>query len=113
MLFKGTPNRPVGEIAKMVEAAGGDINAYTSFDQTVYYINMASRYADTGMEILADAVQHPLFDAQEVTRESEVILEEVRRSKDSPDHEVSEKLFAAAYGTHPYGRPIIGFEQTV
>ncbi len=113
MLFKGTPNRSVGEIAKTVEAAGGDINAYTSFDQTVYYINMASRYAATGLEILADAVQHPLFDAQEVTRESEVILEEIRRSKDSPDHEASEKLFATAYGTHPYGRPIIGFEQTV
>lgn len=113
MLFKGTPTRPVGEIARTVEAAGGDINAYTSFDQTVYYINMASRYADTGLDILADAVQHPLFDAEETARESEVILEEIRRSKDSPDHEVSEKLFATAYGTHPYGRPIIGFEQTV
>jgi zinc protease len=113
MLFKGTPSRPVGEIAKTVEAAGGDINAYTSFDQTVYYINMASRFADTGLDILADAVQHPLFDAEEVKRESEVILEEVRRSKDSPEHEVSEKMFAATYGTHPYGRPIIGFEKTV
>lgn len=113
MLFKGTPTRPVGEIARMVEAAGGDINAYTSFDQTVYYINMASRYADIGLDILADAVQHPTFDAEELSRESEVILEEISRSKDSPEHESSEKLFAAAYGTHPYGRPIIGFEQTV
>lgn len=113
MLFKGTPSRPVGEIAKTVEAAGGDINAYTSFDQTVYYINMASRFADVGLDILADAVQHPLFDAEEVKRESEVILEEIRRSKDSPEHEVSEKMFTATYGPHPYGRPIIGFEKTV
>ncbi|PIR20982.1 MAG: hypothetical protein COV45_03715 [Deltaproteobacteria bacterium CG11_big_fil_rev_8_21_14_0_20_47_16] len=113
MLFKGTPNYPVGEIAKRVEAAGGDINAYTSFDQTVYYINMASRYADTGLAILTDAIQHPLFDAEELSRESEVILEEIRRSKDSPEHEVSEKLFATHYGKHPYGRPIIGFEKTV
>ncbi len=113
MLFKGTPTRPVGEIARTVEAAGGDINAYTSFDQTVYYINMASRFADVGLDILSDAVQHPLFDAEELKRESEVILEEISRSKDSPEHEVSEKMFNATYGTHPYGRPIIGFEKTV
>lgn len=113
MLFKGTPTRPVGRIARDVEAAGGEINAYTSFDHTVYYINMASRYADEGLKILADAVQHPLFDATEVEREAEVICEEIRRGQDSPQHVLMEHLFAHAYGTHPYGRPIIGSAETV
>ncbi|MBI2343047.1 MAG: insulinase family protein [Deltaproteobacteria bacterium] len=113
MLFKGTPTRPTGEIAHDVEAAGGDINAYTSFDQTVYYINMASRYADEGLAILADAVQHPLFASAEITREAEVICEEIRRSEDNPGHQLSEFLFAHTYGTHPYGRPIIGSVKTV
>ncbi len=113
MLFKGTPNRAVGRIARDVEAAGGDINAYTSFDQTVYYINMASRFADDGLAILADAVQHPLFDAEEVKRESEVICEEIRRGEDNPSHQLSEFIFEHTYGTHPYGRPIIGFAKTV
>ncbi|MBI2346525.1 MAG: insulinase family protein [Deltaproteobacteria bacterium] len=113
MLFKGTPTRHVGQIAKDVEAAGGEINAYTSFDQTVYYINMASRFADKGLQILADAVQHPLFDAQELARESEVICEEIRREEDNPSHRVTERLFRQMYGVHPYGRPIIGYAHTV
>ncbi len=113
MLFKGTPHYAVGEIARSVEAAGGEINAYTSFDQTVYYINMASRFADKGLAILADAVMHPLIDAEELAREKEVILEEIRREKDHPARMVSEELFKVSYTRHPYGRPIIGFPETV
>lgn len=113
MLFKGTPTRPVGRIARDVEAAGGDINAYTSFDQTVYYINMASRFADEGLAILADAIQHPLFDAEEIRRECEVICEEIRRGEDNPGHQHAEFVFEHTYGTHPYGRPIIGSTTTV
>ncbi len=113
MLFKGTPTYPVGEIAKSIEASGGDINAYTSLDQTVYYINMASRFAEKGLAILTDAIQHPLFDAEELQREKEVILEEIRRGKDNPAQLLGEELFKLAYTTHPYGRPIIGFPKTV
>lgn len=113
MLFKGTPRRKVGEIAREVEAAGGDINAYTSFDQTVYYINMASRFGERGLDILADAVINPLFDAEELKRETEVILEEIRRDRDNPMHLTTELLFSTAFKKHNYGRPIIGFEKTV
>ncbi len=113
MLFKGTPTRPVGAIARDIEAAGGEINAYTSFDQTVYYINMATRFADKGLAILADALQHPLFDEDELAREKEVILEEIRREKDNPGRMVGELLFKHSYARHPYGRPIIGFPETV
>lgn len=113
MLFKGTPTRPAGTIARDVEGAGGDINAYTSFDQTVYYINMATRFADKGLAILADAVQNPLFDAAELEREKEVVLEEIRRERDNPGRWVGEILFQKAYLKHSYGRPIIGFDKTV
>jgi len=113
MVFKGTPTRPTGAIARDVEAAGGEINAYTSFDQTVYYINMATRFADRGLAILADALQHPLFDETELAREMEVILEEIRREKDNPGRMVGEILFKHSYERHPYGRPIIGFPETV
>ncbi|MBI5299354.1 MAG: insulinase family protein [Deltaproteobacteria bacterium] len=113
MLFKGTPTRPVGTIARDVEGAGGDINAYTSFDQTVYYINMATRFADRGLEILTDAIQNPTFDAAELEREKEVVLEEIRRERDNPSRFVGEMLFQKAYLKHSYGRPIIGFEKTV
>lgn len=113
MIFKGTPTRPVGAIARDIEAAGGEVNAYTSFDQTVFYINMASRYAEKGLEILADAVIHPLFDAEELDRELEVICEEIRRGKDNPSHCISEDLFKHSYTVHTYGRPIIGSEESV
>ncbi|OGQ05278.1 MAG: hypothetical protein A3F82_01350 [Deltaproteobacteria bacterium RIFCSPLOWO2_12_FULL_44_12] len=113
MLFKGTPTRKVGEIARDVEGAGGEINAYTSFDQTVYYINMAKRFGDKGLEILADAVQNPAFDAEELEREKEVILEEIRRERDNPSRHAGEILFQKAYQCHTYGRPIIGFDKTV
>lgn len=113
MLFKGTNKRKTGEIARDVESAGGEINAYTSFDQTVYYINMASRFLDEGLDILADAVQNPVFPPDELEREKEVILEEIRRERDSPGRWVGELLFQKAFKKHPYGRPIIGFEKTV
>ncbi len=113
MLFKGTSRRAVGEIAADVEAAGGDINAYTSFDQTVYHVTIASAEVETALDILADAVLHSAFDASELSRELEVVLEELRRGKDSPSRVASELLFSEVFRVHPYGRPIIGFVETV
>jgi len=113
MIFKGTPKRSVGQIASDIEAAGGEVNAYTSFDQTVFYINMASRFADKGLEIIADAILHPLFDKVELEREIEVICEEIRRGKDNPAHCISEDLFDHSFKKHTYGRPIIGVYNTV
>jgi zinc protease len=113
MLFKGTARRKVGEIASDVEAAGGDINAFTSFDQTVYHVTIASRELDVALDILADAVQHSAFDESELERELEVVLEELRRGKDSPSRVGAELLFANAFRAHNYGRPIIGHVETV
>ncbi len=89
MIFKGTEKRKVREMAREIESLGGYINAYTSYDQTVYHITIASRYADTALDILADAVQHSTFDTLELEREREVILEEIRMGKDIP----SRRLF--------------------
>ncbi len=113
MLFKGTARRRVGEIAADVEAAGGDINAWTSFDQTVYHITIASREMERALDILADAVQHSTFEAEELARELEVVLEELRRGNDTPSRVASEILFGAAYQKHNYARPIIGYVDTV
>jgi len=112
MLFKGTQKRGVGEIAKEIETAGGNINAYTSFDHTVYHLSLASRYFDVGLDVLADAIQHSAFDPEELAKEEEVILEELKRSEDMPSRMVSRKLFETAYRVHPYRRPVIGYEET-
>ncbi|MDO8644666.1 MAG: pitrilysin family protein, partial [bacterium] len=105
MLFKGTLKRRVGEIAREVESVGGDINAYTSFDETVYYINMASRFYARGLDILADAAVNSQFDPEELAREKEVVVEEISRSEDNPGRLVGEHLFKKAFVKHPYGRP--------
>jgi zinc protease len=113
MLFKGSQRRGPGEAARQVEGLGGEINAYTSHDHTVYSLVLASRYADLGLEILADAVRGPSFDPAELEREKAVVVEELRRSRDLPHHVLSQLLFARAYRIHPYGRSILGREETV
>lgn len=113
MLFKGTARRGVGAIAREVESAGGDINAWTSFDQTVYHLVLASRFADTGLDILTDALRNSSFDETELSRELRVVLEEVKQGEDSPSRVVTQALFSAAYGEHNYRRPVIGYTRTV
>jgi len=113
LLFKGTARRGPGEIARSVEAHGGEINAWTSYDQTVYHVVMASQFAREGLDVLADAVRNSAFDPEELTREIEVVCEEIKRSLDTPSRRASKELFATAFTKHPYGRPVIGFEADV
>ena len=113
MLFKGTARRGPGEIARTIEASGGEINAWTSFDQTVYHVVVASQFTAQGLDVLADAIIQAAFDPEELSREIEVVCEEIKRSLDSPARKLSKELFAAAYTRHPYGKPVIGTEESV
>ncbi len=113
MLFKGTKKRGVGQIAQEVEAAGGEINAWTSYDETVYHLVLAGPFFDTGLDILADTLQNSTFDAGEFERERKVVLEEIKQGLDDPDRVAAQALFKTAFDAHPYGRPIIGTEQAV
>jgi len=113
MIFKGTPTKKTGEIARTIEASGGHINAYTSLDRTVYYVEIASSHFHTGLDVLLDAVQHSLFDPSELKKEKEVVMEEYRRSLDVPDRRLSKYMMELCYKKHPYRRPIIGYEETI
>lgn len=113
MIFKGTARRPVGAIAAEVESSGGSINAFTTADHTVYHLVLASRYFATGLDILADALQNTTFDPHELSKELQVVMEEWKRGEDSPTSRAATELFRIAYSTHPYGRPVIGFRETV
>lgn len=113
MLFKGTMTRGVGEIARDIEGLGGNINAWTSFDQTVYHTVLPSESCEEGLAILADAISNSIFDPDEVEKESEVILEELKRSQDMPWSRLSQELFAQVFQQHPYRRPIIGTADTI
>lgn len=112
MLFKGTENLGLGEVARAVESRGGTINAFTSYDQTVFHLELPSRHLTVGIEVLADAVRHSTLDPDELRKESEVILEEFRRSRDMPSREIFKRLMETAFEVHPYRRPVIGYEET-
>ncbi|HZW36889.1 MAG TPA: pitrilysin family protein, partial [Candidatus Deferrimicrobiaceae bacterium] len=105
--------RGPGQIAREVEALGGEINAYTSFDQTVYHITISGRYLENALDILADTLGNSVFDPGELEREREVILEELRMNEDDPGRVVWKALFREAYRVHPYGRPVIGYADTI
>lgn len=113
MIFKGTEKRGVGEIAQEIESCGGYINAYTSFDHTIYHAVVASRFFDLGLDVLSDAIQNATFDPGELEREKEVVLEEIKRGEDIPAQRLFKTLFSTAYQIHPYRRPIIGYYEIV
>lgn len=113
MLFKGTRSFAVGEISRKVEFLGGEMNAYTSFENTVFYLTLPARYAAEAVEILNEAIFYSTFDADELEREKEVILEEMKRNQDSPGHALGRCIFENIYKDSRAALPIIGYESTV
>ncbi len=113
LLFKGTKSYKPGEIASVVEGSGGELNAYTSFDQTVFHITISKHYLDTALNVIKEMMGCPLFDRTEIDNEREVVIEEIRQGRDSLSRVSSQKMFSLAYKKHPYGIPVIGFEKVV
>lgn len=113
LLFKGTEKYKVGEIAQEVESAGGHLNAYTSFDQTVYYMTLSKEYLERSMDMLSQMIGHPLFDEEEIDNEREVVIEEIKRGRDNPGRVASRNMFETIYKKHPYKRPVIGYDSVV
>ncbi len=109
MLFKGTKKRGVGEIDREIRGLGGTINAYTSFDRTVYHLVVPSEHLVTALDILADAVMNPAFNPEELKKEREVILREIDMGKDDPDRFLSRLFWSTVYHEHPYRYPVIGY----
>jgi zinc protease len=110
MLFKGTTRRAGREISAEVQAHGGYINAYTTFDRTVYYIDLPSEHTGVAIDLLADAVLHSTLPADEAAKEKDVILREIAMTKDDPDSRLWDALFSTAFREHPYRQPIIGHQ---
>ncbi|MBU4261565.1 MAG: insulinase family protein [Proteobacteria bacterium] len=113
MIFKGTPTRGLGRVAGDIEEVGGRINAYTSFEYTVYHATLSARFWERGLDVLTDALRHSTFDPDELEREKKVILEEIRMRNDRPETKLFEQLMTTAYTVHPYRLPIIGTAQSV
>lgn len=113
LVFKGSKEYKTGEIAQVVEAAGGELNAYTSFDQTVFYVTVSSAFQSLGLRVIREMMGFPQFDEAEIDNEREVVIEEIKRSKDSPGREASRALFETMYKRHAYGIPVIGYTKNI
>ena len=109
MLFKGTEKRPPGAIANQVQKLGGYINAYTSFDRTVYWIDIPSNGAPEAVEILADVMQNATLPEEEYTKEQEVIRREFAMGFDDPGRQSSELMLRTVFSESPFRHPVIGY----
>jgi zinc protease len=109
MLFKGTSTRPGSRIDQEVQAAGGYMNAYTSFDRTVYHINVPNTGATIAIDILCDIVQNATLPPDELAKELDVIRREMDMSHDDPGRRAGRRLFECAYTRSPYRYTIIGY----
>lgn len=113
MVFKGTNHRPKGQIAKDVEAKGGYLNAATSFDKTWYITDMPAEHWRLGMDVVKDMAFQASLDPQELEAEKNVVISELERGEDSPMRKLFESLQTAVLKNTPYGRPIIGFVDSI
>jgi zinc protease len=109
MLFKGTETRPGSRIDQEVQEAGGEMNAYTSFDRTVYWINVQASGTRTAVDVLCDIMQHATLPEAELARELDVIRREMDMGHDDPGRRSSRRLFETAYTRSPYRYTIIGY----
>lgn len=113
MLFKGTKNRTARQIAEEFDRIGGEINAFTSKENTCYYAKVLDHHGEMAVTILADMFFNSLFTKEDIERERQVVLEEIYMSEDDPADDVHEKLWAVMYPNDALGRPILGTPETL
>jgi|HubBroStandDraft_1064217.scaffolds.fasta_scaffold11765_4 predicted Zn-dependent peptidase len=113
MVFKGTPRRTARAIAEEMDAVGGELNAMTDKETTCFYAHVVDRHLPRAVDVLADMLQHALFAAEDVRRERQVVLEEIRMYDDSPAEVLHDRFTRVLWRGANLGDPTIGFAETV
>lgn len=113
MAFKGTSSRNALQIAEAIENVGGDLNAATSIEHTGYFARVLKEDVVLAADILSDILQNSLFDEDELTREKQVIVQEIGAARDNPDDQVFDLFQEAAFPSQPIGRTILGTVDSV
>jgi predicted Zn-dependent peptidase len=108
MVFKGTRRRSASAIAEEIENVGGHMNAYTAREQTAYYARVLKGDLTLAVDLIADILQHSLFDPKELKRERAVVLQEIGQANDTPDDIIFDHFQAAAFPRQGVGRPVLG-----
>src|ERR1700688_4715750 len=113
MLFKGTTSRSAEDIARSVDALGGNLDAFTSKELVCFNTKVLDQHLGVAFDVLADLVLHPMFRDEDIEKEKGVILEEIKMEADSPDYLVHEIFSSNFWKDHPLGKPILGTRETV
>lgn len=113
MLFKGTEKRSAEEISQAIDEVGGQLNAFTSKENTCYYVKTLTEHFPLAVDVLFDMFLNSKFDNEEIAKEREVIIEEIKMYEDTPDENVQDLLSANLWPNHPLGRAILGTEESI
>ena len=113
MLFKGTEKRTARQIAQVMDAVGGQLNAFTAKECTCFYAKVVDEHLPLAMDVLSDLVLHSTFSEADLEKEKGVVLEEINMAEDSPEDVVSELIMLARYGNQPLAWPILGTAESV
>jgi predicted Zn-dependent peptidase len=113
LVFKGTATRSAEEIARTMDSVGGQMDAFTTKEHTCFYVQVLDAHLPLAVELLTDILLHPRFDAEELEREKQVVLQEIKMVDDTPDDIVHDIFAAQIWRDHPLGRPILGTKELV
>ncbi|OYD84573.1 M16 family metallopeptidase [Azospirillum brasilense] len=113
MLFKGTERRSAFRISEEIENVGGQLNAYTTREQTAYYAKVLHEDTALALDLIADMLQNSVLDSEELVRERTVVLQEIGQSVDTPDDIIFDHFQSTAYPGQALGRPVLGSAEIV
>ncbi len=108
MFFKGTLRRDAYAISAEIENVGGHLNAYTARENTAFHAKVLKEHVPLAVDVIGDILQNSTFDATELARESEVVLQEIAQAKDTPDDIIFDHFQSRAFPGQPLGRPVLG-----
>lgn len=113
LVFKRTKNRSAYEIARDMEAVGGDLNAFTSRENTCFLTHALAEHVGLSLDVLSDLVCRPSFDATDIKKEKQVVIQEILMSEDQLEDAIFDKFYERIYPDHPLGKPILGTEKSI
>ncbi len=113
MNFKGTPKRNAVQIAREIEGRGGHLNAFTSKEATCYLVRVIDEQLPRALEVLSDITRNSIFDPDEIDRERNVILEELKNMEDTPDDVVFEYFYNQVFKPHSLSRSVLGNRESL
>src|SRR5271165_4387496 len=113
MVFKGTERRSAEDIAREMDSVGGMLDAFTSTEQICFNAKVLDEHLPIAFDVLADLVLRPKLDSDDVKKERQVVLEEIKMDLDNPEYLLHDIFTRGFWPEHSLGRPILGTPETV